>query len=257
MFANFITETCTGTTGDITLTGVTTNHIAFSEAYSDTDPVAYVIEDADGVSKCGGVGVYNTANTITRNDSWTWNGTTYVTAPGGNLTLSAGTHTVRVAAAAEQLNTWNTFHGIAVTSTINHILNVANTAVVITFDNVVVDGGMTHGSSPFSEFTCVKAGLYNLTGNVAYEEAVANLEVRWEVKVGVASFIPVIGSERLYEINSSYNVSSGLVNLAVGDKVRMRVSTALGGQSYTQLISGSGISSVLKTATAEIIHVGA
>jgi hypothetical protein len=108
MFGNFISETCTGTTGDITLTGAIFNHIVFSEKFSDTDPVSYIIEDANGINKCGGVGVYNTANTITRTDSWTWNGTTYDDAPGSNLTLTGGTHTIRVSVLSSQLTEWDT-----------------------------------------------------------------------------------------------------------------------------------------------------
>jgi len=104
MYANFIAESCTGTTGDLTLTGAKFNHIALSEAFADTDSVSYVVEDANGVDKCGGVGTYNSAGTITRNDSWTWNGTSYNDSPGGNLTLSAGAHTVRVTAIATQLD---------------------------------------------------------------------------------------------------------------------------------------------------------
>jgi len=51
MYANFIAEECTGTNGDITLGGAKFNHIVFSEAFANTDPVSYVIEDADGITK--------------------------------------------------------------------------------------------------------------------------------------------------------------------------------------------------------------
>lgn len=108
MFKNFIEETCSGTGDTITVLDNTPGRIRFEDAYTTNDPVFYVIEDANGTTKCGGLGVYNgdVANTITRNDTWTWDGATYNESPVSNITLSGGTHTIRVAPLASLLNTW-------------------------------------------------------------------------------------------------------------------------------------------------------
>jgi len=107
MFANFIGETCTGTTGTVSLTGAMRGTIIFSKAYSDGDPVSYFIEDGDGIQKCGGVGTYNSIGTITRNDSWTWDGTTYDPSPAGNLVLSGGEHMMTVSPISSTMLDWN------------------------------------------------------------------------------------------------------------------------------------------------------
>lgn len=106
MFGNFLEETCTGTGTTITLAGATQYGIAFSNLYSNTDSVPYVIVDANGINRVGGVGTYNTGGTITRNDSWTWNGTTYDSSPAGNLTLTGGTHTIRVTPLASDFDAY-------------------------------------------------------------------------------------------------------------------------------------------------------
>jgi len=96
MFANFTSETCTGTGLTLTLAGATTGQIPFAASYADGAPVAYVVEDSGGVIKVAGIGTYNaTPNTITRNDTWNWNGTVVDKNPATNITLSGGTHTVR------------------------------------------------------------------------------------------------------------------------------------------------------------------
>lgn len=107
MFGNFIAEKCQGTGATITLYGIDDNSLPFSAKFSDTDEVKYVIEDGDGIKKCGGTGVYNSNDTITRNDDWTWNGTTYDDSPSGNLTLSAQTHIIRVAPLTSDMDNWS------------------------------------------------------------------------------------------------------------------------------------------------------
>ena len=105
MYANFTEETCTGTGGTLTLTGVTTGNIAFSLSYADGDLVAYALEDSAGVIKVAGIGTYNTTgNTITRNDTFNYNGTVVDKNPSTNITLSAGSHTVRCDVVALNLN---------------------------------------------------------------------------------------------------------------------------------------------------------
>lgn len=117
MFANFVAETCTGTTGLITLTGAAYNSIPFAKKFVNTNTVAYVVEDADGIKKCGGRGVYNTANTITRNDSWTYDGNTYDEAPTGNLVLTGGIHTIRNTAMSSDGLLWNSALQVEATHT--------------------------------------------------------------------------------------------------------------------------------------------
>ena len=103
MFANFTEETCTGTGDTMALAGATTGNIAFSESFADGQKVAYVIEDSGGTIKVAGIGTYVSAtDDITREDSWTWNGTVIDTNPSSNLTLSGGTHTIRCDATGAQ-----------------------------------------------------------------------------------------------------------------------------------------------------------
>jgi len=97
MFANFTEETCTGTGNTQALAGATTGNIAFQESYANGDLIPYVIEDSGGAIKVAGVGTYVSASDdITRNDTWNWNGTAVDDSPSSNITLSGGTHTVRV-----------------------------------------------------------------------------------------------------------------------------------------------------------------
>tara|TARA_R110000796_G_scaffold29892_1_gene80274 strand:+ start:1 stop:846 length:846 start_codon:yes stop_codon:yes gene_type:complete len=103
MYANFTEETCTGTGDILTLSGLTTGNLTFSTSFADGDLVSYVVEDSGGSIKVAGVGTYNTANTITRNDSWNYNGTVVDKNPSTNIVLSAGTHTVRCDAVAANL----------------------------------------------------------------------------------------------------------------------------------------------------------
>lgn len=149
MFGNFISEQFTGTGTNITLIGATTGHIAFSEAFSNGDPVAYVIEDGLGVIKCAGVGTYNTGGAITRNDTWNWNGTTYTQDPGTNITLSGGTHTIRVAETAKQLLEWDGKLDSADATSGNMLISNGTqfNSVPVTGDvTVAADGTMTVGA---------------------------------------------------------------------------------------------------------------
>jgi hypothetical protein len=96
MYANFTEETCTGTGVTLTLAGATTDNLAFSLSYADGDLVAYAVEDSGGSIKITGIGTYNSAgNTITRSDTYNYNGTVVDKNPSTNITLSGGTHTVR------------------------------------------------------------------------------------------------------------------------------------------------------------------
>ncbi len=96
MYANFTEETCTGTGNTLTLSGATAGSVPFAQSFADGQPVSYSVEDSAGVIKITGIGTYNsTGDTITRDDDWSWNGTTVNTNPSTNITLSGGTHTIR------------------------------------------------------------------------------------------------------------------------------------------------------------------
>ena len=104
-FDNFIEEGCTGTGDLITCIGATEGNIPFSEGYSNGDQVPYSLEDSLGVIRVIGIGIYNSGgNTITRNDTWAYNGANIDYAPSSNPVLNAGTHTIRVAVPASRLN---------------------------------------------------------------------------------------------------------------------------------------------------------
>jgi hypothetical protein len=108
MYANFTEETCTGTSATLTLAGATTDNLAFSLSYADGDLVAYAVEDSGGSIKITGVGTYNSAgNTITRSDTYNYNGTVVDKNPSTNITLSGGTHTIRCDIVGDQLTTAN------------------------------------------------------------------------------------------------------------------------------------------------------
>lgn len=104
MFANFTEETCTGTGATLALAGAVAGRIAFNKSFADGDLVAYVLEDSGGVIIVAGVGTYVAAtDDITRADTWNWNGAIIDENPAVNLTLSAGTHTVRCGPIDNQL----------------------------------------------------------------------------------------------------------------------------------------------------------
>ena len=126
-FRNFIEETCTGTGTTITLTGPTDNSRDFNDIYTNGEQFSYVIEDANGVNVVGGIGTYNTGDTITRNDTFNFDGTGYDDAPTGNLTLSAGTHIIRVAPLASDMNNWDAAYALLSGGTITG--DITHTAV--------------------------------------------------------------------------------------------------------------------------------
>ena len=96
MYANATVETGTGTGDTITLSGAVSGRIPFSASFADGDLVAYFIEDSGGSIMVAGVGTYNSpANTITRNDSWNYNGTVVDDTPSSNIALSSGSHVIR------------------------------------------------------------------------------------------------------------------------------------------------------------------
>lgn len=103
MYGNFIEETCTGTAATLTLTGATTGNLAFSTQFADGDRLFYALEDSGGSIKIAGYGTWNTGGTITRNDIWNYNGTVVDKQPATNITLSAGTHTIRCCPIAESV----------------------------------------------------------------------------------------------------------------------------------------------------------
>ena len=94
MFSPFTEENCTGTGDVITCTGATYNNLPFSASFSDGDRVSYALRDSGGVIKIAGVGVWNSGNTITRGDTWNYNGTVVDKNPSSNIVLSNGTHTI-------------------------------------------------------------------------------------------------------------------------------------------------------------------
>lgn len=113
MFANFTEETCTGTGDTLALSGAATGMIPFSESFADGDLISYVLEDSAGTIKIAGVGTYVAAtDDITRDDSWSWNGTVVDKNPSANIVLSGGNHTIRCdvaernAGAQPSIQTW-------------------------------------------------------------------------------------------------------------------------------------------------------
>jgi hypothetical protein len=124
MYANFTEETCTGTGDTLTLAGATTDNLAFSLSYADGDLVAYAVEDSGGSIKITGIGTYNSgANTITRNDTYNYNGTVVDKKPSTNITLSGGTHTVRSDAVTDTLLGISGYHKQSTANGENKILN--------------------------------------------------------------------------------------------------------------------------------------
>ena len=108
MYANFTEETCTGTGDTLTLLGATTGNLPFSLSYADGDLVMGPLEDSGGIIKIAGIGTYNSGpNTITRNDTWNYNGTVVDKNPSTNITLSGGTHTIRCDVIAARLDSTN------------------------------------------------------------------------------------------------------------------------------------------------------
>jgi hypothetical protein len=114
MYANFTEETCTGTGQALALAGATTGNLPFATSFADGDRVAYVVRDSGGIIRATGYGTYVSAtNSITRNDTWNYNGTVVNNNPTSNIALSGGTHTIRCDIVND--NTGNYFqNGIAV-----------------------------------------------------------------------------------------------------------------------------------------------
>lgn len=108
MFRNFVEENGSGTGDTISLQGAIGDSLTFFQSFSDGDDVSYGIED-DAGKKVVGVGTYNAgSNTITRNDSWNYNGVVINTSPSNNIQLSTGTHRVICTQFAAQLGVLST-----------------------------------------------------------------------------------------------------------------------------------------------------
>lgn len=135
MFANFTEESCTGTGDTLTLTGASTGAIPFSASFADGDLVSYALEDSGGSIKVAGIGTFNSVGTITRNDTWNYNGTVVDKNPATNIALSAGAHTVRCDVVGKQLSSNTRSSDAALSNSIYHvgdsIINASNTAVAI------------------------------------------------------------------------------------------------------------------------------
>lgn len=121
-YSNFTEETCTGTGATMALAGATTGNIVFSESFADGDEVNYIIEDSNGVNKVSGVGTYVSAtDDITRNDTWSWNGTVIDDDPTqSNITLSGGTHTIHCDVIDKEFNTGGVTSGRIYNSSLFH-----------------------------------------------------------------------------------------------------------------------------------------
>jgi len=146
MNSNFTEETCTGTGDVLTLAGATSGSIAFADSFADGDLVKYSLEDALGAIRVAGRGVFNTAaNTITRVDSWNYNGTAVDSAPSSNIALNAGAHTIRHGAQAadgDQLD---------------------SVSLGLTPDSVSADVTLTALSSGFQVVAAGTTGTINIT----------------------------------------------------------------------------------------------
>jgi len=100
--------------------------------------------------KCGGTAVYTSAGNLltSRVDTWTWNGTTYDSAPIGNITLSGGTHTIRVTLLASNAEAWDTHAAL-----VNEHIDWTNAT-----QNLVTTGTILSG-----DITLNRAGIGTLT----------------------------------------------------------------------------------------------
>ena len=147
MNANYTEETCTGTGAVITTTGATPGNLAFIKSFADGAKVRYAIEDSAGVLKVSGIGIYS-AGTITRNDTWNYDGVAANDNPASNIALSGGTHVVRCslqAADADRLD------------------NINTGALGITPDTVAVDTVLTANSSGFQVVASGTVGDVTIT----------------------------------------------------------------------------------------------
>jgi hypothetical protein len=147
MYANFTEETCTGTGDTLTLLGATTGNLPFSLSYADGDLVMGPLEDSGGIIKIAGIGTYNSGpNTITRNDTWNYNGTVVDKNPSTNITLSAGTHTVRCDVIGARLDSTNI------------TINALESFTTSTPDNI---GIQDNQNSVTANRLCLVAGVFN------------------------------------------------------------------------------------------------
>lgn len=104
---NLTEETCTGTGDVLTLTGAVAGHRAFGATGNVPDGavIPCAVEDSAGALKVWGQYTFASAgNTLTRSDTESWNGSAVDNDPATNITLSGGTHTVRCAVIADELN---------------------------------------------------------------------------------------------------------------------------------------------------------
>jgi hypothetical protein len=147
MYANFTEETCTGTGDTLTLLGATTGNLPFSLSYADGDLVMGPLEDSGGSIKIAGIGTYNSGpNTITRNDTWNYNGTVVDKNPSTNITLSGGTHTVRCDVIGARLDSTNI------------TIDALESFTTSTPDNI---GVQDNQNSVTANRLCLVAGVFN------------------------------------------------------------------------------------------------
>lgn len=101
MHTNFTKETCTGTGAVLTLTGAVASHLPFNLSFSVGERVSYSLVDSGGSIRVCGIGTYTAANQITRDDTWSYNGSVVDRFPSTNIPLSGGTHTIACSAHAD------------------------------------------------------------------------------------------------------------------------------------------------------------
>lgn len=104
IYKNFVEQNGTGTGDTILLGTVISDSLSFSQSFADGESVSYAIED-DAGRKVVGIGVFSLINnTITRTDSWSYNGAIVDDAPVLNILLSSGTHRIICTQYASQLD---------------------------------------------------------------------------------------------------------------------------------------------------------
>ena len=249
MLANFVEETCTGTGNVVTMQGATLKKIPVSEAFADAALVYYVIEDADGVVKVAGVGTYAVAgNTITRNDTWSWNGTAYDGSPASNIALSAGTHTIRVTLTKESLdeiisssNSSISFMKRSSTSTFALTSTLAN----LPFQTLEDDQSGSDITWASGKFTAVEAGSYTLGGFITIQDVVAQraqaqLEIFIDgVAAGMVQDDAYIRSSGISSPQWTIKLAEEPFTLTAGQTIEIRIARGPASTSTTTVVVGT------------------
>ena len=251
-----VKETCTGTDGDMTLTGAMSGFVGFDlDATLDGDTIYYALEDADGTKWEVGLGTLSADSTSIERTTILATQVSFTDTT--RQTFSGGTHTIFAtypASKAVYLDaSGNLSHTVDLTSEVTGTLPVANGGTNLTSLSTLLNSNVTPTSLSLVIGTNTQAWDAQLDTLAALTaDQVGGLVdlATLEAPASDGQFIVATGAGAFaYESGATVRTSLGLGSIATLSSIDISANTNLAG--------GTGITltgDTLSTTDSEIVH---